>query len=347
MPKRRVGIWKENHGVDSIEGVQHSGQSDVARRMLIASDDRVTLRQMGSQLSKCGYDLIVCGNGGEAWKILQREDTPRLAILDRVLPDMSGPQICRQLRTIDRQPYVYVILLSSRKEDIEEVLEAGANDFIAKPFDSNELKVRIRAAELQDQLRTGLASAEFRACRDNLTGLFNRGGIFEILAKELIRSSRTGSNLGVIIGDLDQFKEINDQYGHLAGDDVLKSVANAILGMVRPYDAVGRYAGDEFLIVLPECGQEMALKAAERIRRVVDETPIVTREGPVRVTMSFGVAAAQGLTTSSTDHVFKLADESLYRAKRKGRNWVDLFEKFTKPKLRRNRVVLNEPGAVK
>ena len=228
---------------------------------------------------------------------------------------------------------------------MRRILEAGANDFIAKPFDSNELKVRISAAKLQDQLRSGLASAQFRACRDTLTGLFNRGGILEILAKELIRSSRTGSTLGVIVGDLDQFKEINDQYGHLAGDDVLKSVANAMLGMVRPYDAVGRYGGDEFLIVLPECGQEMAQKAAERIRGVLEETPIVTREGPVRVTMSFGVAAARGLTTTSTDHVFKLADESLYRAKRKGRNGVELLEKFTKPKLSRNRVVLNEPGA--
>jgi two-component system cell cycle response regulator len=270
-----------------------------------------------------GHDLIVSGNRAEAWKILLSEDTPRLAILDGTLPWMSGPEICRQLRAIDGNPYVYFILLISSKEDIVEVLEAGANDYISKPFDSIELKVRIRSAMLQDQLRSCLVKADFRASHDALTGLFNRAFILEIVAKELIHSSRTGSSLGVIIADMDHFKEINDQYGHLAGDDVLRSVANTISRVVRPYDAVGRYGGDEFLIVLPECDLEMSRQAAERIRRMLEETAVVTREGQVRITMSFGVTACQGATTASIDDAFKLADESLYRAKCQGRNWVD------------------------
>lgn len=332
VPQLDTGIWKENHSDESISGTatrigpQQAGLADAAVRMLVAGNDRVTLSRLESQLSKLGYALTVCQNGGEAWRILQSKDAPKLAILDRFMPEMGGPEICRRLRALDGHPYVYVILVTSKKEKegIAEGLDAGADDYIVKPFDPNELKVRVRAAVLQNQLRSALTLAEFRASRDALTGLLNRASILEILTKELIRSSRLGSPLGVIIGDLDHFKKINDLHGHLAGDAVLKGLAKKLVAAVRPYDAVGRYGGEEFIIVLPDCDAEMSRQAAERIRRVVEETPVVARGADLRITMSFGVAAFRGGTTISADHAVKLADEALYRAKNRGRNRVAL-----------------------
>jgi two-component system, cell cycle response regulator len=332
VPQLITGVWKENHSDESIlgtaarTGTQQAGPGNAAVRMLVAGNDCVTLGRLESQLSKWGYNLTVCRDGGEAWRILQSKDAPKLAILDRFMPKMGGPEICRRLRALDGHPYVYVILVTSKKEKegIREGLDAGADDYIVKPFDPNELKVRVRAAVLQDQLRSALTLAEFRASRDALTGLLNRASILEILSKELIRSSRLGSPLGVIIGDLDHFKKINDLHGHLAGDAVLKDLAKMLSAAVRPYDAVGRYGGEEFIIVLPDCDTEMSRQAAERIRRVVEETPMVAGEADLRITMSFGVAAFHGGTTISADHAVKLADEALYRAKNGGRNRVDL-----------------------
>ena len=299
-------------------------------RVLIAEDDPITRRLLAVHLTKWGHEVIICSDGTEAWDVLTREDAPKLAILDWMMPGMDGVTICRKIRHLEKQVYVYIILLTARteKEDLIEGLEAGADDYIAKPFDAHELKVRVRAGSriirLQEDLMNALKASEYQASHDALTSLLNRKAIMEVLEKELARADRDKTPLALIMADLDHFKLVNDSYGHLAGDVVLKETSQRLIDSVRPYDAVGRYGGEEFLIVCPNCDEESSQAIAERLRCVVSEAPLITAEGTFRVTMSFGVAAVRG-GSHSADSITRAADQALYKAKESGRNRVELF----------------------
>ena len=298
-------------------------------KILVAEDDRVTRRLLESYISKWGHETIVCSTGGQAWQILSSENRPRVAVIDWIMPEMTGIEVCQRLREEGRQPYVYIILLTSKggKEDVIEGLDAGADDYIVKPFNPNELRVRVRAGtriiQLQEDLQTALETSEFRACHDLMTGLNNRGAILDVLKAELARSQRQNTPVGVIIADVDHFKRVNDQYGHLAGDAVLREVALRLKSSVRPYDSVGRYGGEEFLIVLPGCDREMATQTAERVRSGFNEHPLVTPEGSFSITLSFGVANVLE-DSEAVDSIIRRADEALYRAKGSGRNRVEV-----------------------
>ncbi len=299
-------------------------------RVLVAEDDPITRKLLQAHLTKWGHEVVACSDGKEAWDVLNRDDSPTLAILDWMMPGMDGVTICREIRTQERQSYIYVILLTAKtkKEDVIEGLEAGADDYIAKPFDAHELKVRVRAGSriirLQDDLMSALAASEYQASHDALTGLLNRKAIIELLKKELLRADRQTAPVGVIIADLDHFKRINDSYGHLAGDVVLKEVAALMMKSVRPYDSAGRYGGEEFLIVCPACDAECAHRVAERLRCLLSETPLVTAEGVFNVTMSFGVASVN-CEGADADSIIRMADHALYEAKELGRNRVQLY----------------------
>lgn len=301
-------------------------------RILVAEDDRVTLRLLESCLKKWGHEVVACSDGVEAWEILQKEGAPKLAILDWMMPGMNGVDICREARNLSMRQYVNIILLTSksRKEDVVEGLEAGADDYIVKPFDRNELKVRVRAAarmvRLQEDLRTALEHSEFRASHDPLTRLFNRGSIIEALQKELSRSGREGTQVSVIIGDVDHFKRVNDDYGHLAGDRVLREIAERIVSSIRPYDFAGRYGGEEFMVVLPGCSQEDARQTAERLCSRIADNPVVTSEGVFSITMSFGAAGSDVADATDMDSIIRCADQALYTAKNAGRNRVELWQ---------------------
>lgn len=299
-------------------------------RVLIAEDDPINRRLLEVHLTKWGHEVIICSDGTEAWDFLTGKDAPKLAILDWMMPGMDGVTICRKIRHLEKQVYVYIILLTARteKEDLIEGLEAGADDYIAKPFDAHELKVRVRAGSriirLQEDLMNALKASEYQASHDALTSLLNRSAIMEVLGKELARAGRENTPLALIMADLDHFKLVNDSYGHLAGDVVLKETAQRLIDSVRPYDAVGRYGGEEFLIVCPNCDEESAQAVAERLRCVVSEAPLITSEGTFRITMSFGVAAVRG-DIHSADSITRAADQALYKAKESGRNLVELF----------------------
>ncbi len=299
-------------------------------KVLIAEDDAVTRRVLEANLRNWGYDVVVCADGAEASAALQREESVHLVILDWMMPIMTGVEICRQIRDSTRKAYTYVILLTgkSERDEVVQGLEAGADDYITKPFDPNELKVRVRAGarivHLQQDLLAALEKSEFQATHDALTTLWNRAAILERLSSELARSSREGTPVGVIIADIDHFKHINDEHGHLCGDEVLREVARALAALVRPYDVVGRYGGEEFVAVLPGCNTDQATEIAERLRNRFSTNPVRTLQGSLRVTLSFGVAS----TTDEKKHrdvdpVIQAADEALYEAKRKGRNRVE------------------------
>ncbi len=299
-------------------------------QILVAEDNPVFQSMLKKMLSKWGYDVILTGDGEEAWRILQQPKAPPLAILDWMMPGIDGVEVCRRLRAAQQERYVYVILLTAKTEqkDLVEGMDAGADDYVTKPFNNHELRVRLRAGrrilDLQEELLVAQAALRVQATRDGLTGLWNRTSILEILEREVSRCERESSPLAVLMADLDHFKQINDTYGHLAGDAVLREAAQRMSANIRPYDAAGRYGGEEFLLVIPGCGEACALAQAERVRDSISSTPFQTGAGEISVTCSLGLAWTARGESSSAGTLLRSADEALYGAKDTGRNRVEV-----------------------
>ena len=304
--------------------------SEGPTRVLVAEDDPVARRVVMSFLDKWGYEVMAVADGAEAWRILESHDSPRLALLDWMLPGLEGVEVCRKVREDPARPYVYILLLTavSQKQDLLTALDAGADDYLVKPFDAAELRARLHAGRrilaAQDELIAAREALRFQATHDPLTGLWNHGEVLNILDRELDRSIRSRQSVAALMIDLDHFKEVNDRYGHLMGDAVLCEVSQRLLSCVRPYDAVGRYGGEEFLIVVPSIDLAPADALAQRIRLRLYECPLETASGPVAVTASLGVAVSSPEDDTTSTALIRAADLALYRAKRAGRNRAEL-----------------------
>jgi two-component system cell cycle response regulator len=296
-------------------------------KILIAEDDPVSRRLLQVKLGQWGHDVLLAGNGEEAWQLLQQPDAPQLAILDWMMPGMDGVQVCREVRKRADGQYTYLLLLTARgqKEDIVEGIEAGADDYLTKPFDLPELQARLRSGQrildLQARLISALDALREQATLDSMTRLWNHSAILDILNCEMARARREGTALWVMLADLDHFKQINDTHGHVAGDSVLREVARRMKGAVRPYDQIGRYGGEEFLVVLPGCDRPDAVNVAERLRGRVGDQPLIVEGTSVSVTISLGLAYWDGTESGALIHA---ADVALYRAKNEGRNRVEV-----------------------
>jgi diguanylate cyclase (GGDEF)-like protein len=296
--------------------------------ILIADDDPVSRRLLEASLKKWDYQVVSACDGAQAWELLQEASAPRLAVLDWMMPGLSGPEVCRNVRMQAREPYTYILLLTARnqKEDLIEGMEAGADDYITKPFDAQELKVRLRAGrrilELQAELVAARETLREQATHDSLTRLWNRSSILDILKREMAKAERETASVGLIMVDLDHFKQINDTHGHMAGDEVLREAARRMQASLRSYDAVGRYGGEEFLIVSPGSSQVSAIHLAERLRSAIHREPLRVGEKSLTFSISLGVAAVQGVATTP-EVLIRAADEALYRAKELGRNRVE------------------------
>ena len=297
-------------------------------RILIADDEFMSRKLLQKTLERAGYEVTAVENGRLAAEQLCPTNGPRLALLDWVMPELDGPGVCREVRKRKEQSYVYMILLTSKesKEDVVAGLESGADDYLTKPFDPEELKARLRTGrrilDLEDRLVEAREEMRFQATHDALTSLFNRGVIMDLLGRELARSRRERVSTAILMCDLDHFKRVNDTYGHPAGDDVLKETAKRLLASVRSYDFVGRYGGEEFLVVLNNCNPAFALARAEEIRKAISQRPVPSSSGPVPITMSFGLLLSQEWGSRPAEELLQEADTALYAAKAAGRNCV-------------------------
>jgi two-component system, cell cycle response regulator len=290
-------------------------------KILLVDDDADTRLAFSALLTQCGWDVRTASDGEQAYALLQEDDALRLAIVDWMMPGMTGPALCRKLRESDKTNRTHIIMLTGRRgtDDMVTGLDSGADDFIAKPVNIAELDARIRAAQRlidrQEQLR-------IQANVDELTGILNRAAIRDVLRRALDHAAREQSSISVVLCDVDRFKSVNDAHGHPVGDSVLSGVAKRVSAGLRPYDVLGRYGGEEFLIVLPGCSLPEALGVAERARVSVCCEGIETSGGLLPITMSFGVATATG-DARNLDELISDADRALYRAKEAGRNCVE------------------------
>jgi diguanylate cyclase (GGDEF)-like protein len=301
-------------------------------RILIAEDEAISRRLLQRKLEQWGYDVVAAVDGTEAWAFLQEPDAPRMAVLDWVMPGLDGPEICRRVREVGREPYTYLILLTryDEKDKLVVGMHAGADDFLTKPFDDQELEMRLRAGrriiELQEQLIATREALRRQATRDPLTEVYNRRAILERLGGFLDRARREGHSVGALLVDLDHFKRVNDTYGHLAGDAVLREAARRMGAMLRAYDVVGRYGGEEFLVVVPGVDAATSLIVADRLRDAISRTPIDSGEGKLTITCSVGVAISSPGGPLEPEALIQAADRALYRAKADGRDRVRLAE---------------------
>jgi diguanylate cyclase (GGDEF)-like protein len=295
-------------------------------RILIAEDEPISRRLLQRSLEQLGHDVVAVADGTTAASALLHPDGPLFAILDWMMPGVDGLAVCRLVRQRST-PYVYVIVLTAkqRREDMVAALDAGVDDFLTKPFDPLELRVRVqsgkRVLDFQEELLQAQARLRRQATHDHLTGLWNRAMALEQLGLELQRAERDDRPLSVVMADLDGLKRVNDTYGHLTGDDVLRETAQRIRSVIRGHDGAARYGGDEFLLLLPGCDDAAANDAAERARAAV-AAPLIAGDGQLMpITLSLGIASTLSASADANE-LLHWADAALYRAKTSGRNRV-------------------------
>jgi two-component system cell cycle response regulator len=295
-------------------------------KILLADDEPIARTMLEHWLAGWGYEVTLARDGESALQALKDDSELRLLVVDWVMPKKDGIEVCKAIRSGPQEPYVYIVLLTAKDDNSDNIagLDAGADDYLVKPCNPLELKVRLRAGrrviELQEQLVKARESLRFEAMHDSLTGLLNRGAVLEQLTKELVRASRRGAPVSVLMGDLDHFKTINDTHGHAAGDAVLRETARRIKAGVRAYDSVGRLGGEEFICVLPECDAKTGLSVAQRLCRSMSDTPTQYAGTAVAQSISIGVAATDQFGSARADELIRAADAALYRAKHAGRS---------------------------
>lgn len=306
-------------------------------KILVADDDLISRTLMQRILQKFGYDVILAENGRMAAEILSQPDGPRLALIDWMMPELDGPGLCREVRELNREGgYTYIVLLTSKesREDLVEGLEAGADDYVTKPCQPAELRARLRTGcrilSLEEKLIQARDEMHYKATHDDLTAIWNRASILSLMRGELERSFRQKQAISVLLCDVDHFKQVNDTYGHLIGDAALREVAKRLKSAVRPYDAVGRYGGEEFLILLSHCGHSTLESRSEAIREAIAATPIMAGGAELPISVSVGaVTCRQWDPSVPIERILARADDALYRAKAEGRNRTALADELT------------------
>ncbi len=300
-------------------------------QVLVADNNPECQVALHRMLSNWAYDVTIAHDGLEAFSRLQSAGGPRLAVLDSKLPGLSAVEVCRRVRALNQLNYTYLLLLTDACpiEDLVVAMNAGADDYITRPFHAQEFRARLQAGSrivrLQQRLAVAHEELYEQATRDSLTGLWNRSTIIQILETEIARACRAGGDVALIMADLDHFKQVNDGLGHMAGDTVLREATHRMSSLLRSYDSMGRFGGEEFLIVVPGCDLARSLAVAERLREVVACQPYTVNEVNCAATCSFGLAWSQCRVDTDANRLLREADTALYAAKNNGRNRVEAF----------------------
>ncbi len=296
-------------------------EPSVPKRVLLVDDDGVTRSVLAKLLEVRGFEVIEAESGGTALRLLSQQAAPRLAVIDWNMGTMNGPELCRILR--GRNPYVYIVLTTARegRKPLAEAMNAGADGYLQKPVEADELEAWLvagqRVVELRDRLQAAQVELERVVTHDALTGLRNRGSLLEVLGRELRRSRRTKSPTGVVLLDLDRLGKVNDAHGRSVGDEVLVDVAKRCLGVVRDYDAFGRFGGEEFLAVLSGSTALNAQTVGERLLQALSSSPVATSVGALSVSASAG-AASTDLGHLDAEALLGAAFVALEQAKNEG-----------------------------
>ena len=300
---------------------QASADKDKQKRKVAVIDDSPTnLSLVKVYLERMGLAPLLA-QSGEQGIALVLDQQPDLILLDIMMPYVDGYEVCRRLKSDTRTSAIPIIFISAKDKTADKIagLKLGATDYITKPFDPGELEARIRIIlrmiELQEKLVT-------QANTDELTGLANRRYFSEMLERELLQAKSAATALSLVMLDLDHFKAINDTYGHLGGDAILRQLARTLTENIHPLDIAARYGGEEFVIVLPNTSSEKALHAIERIRVLVEDCHWSISAENVPVTISAGVTTMEIQEQLGPEELVKRADTALYYAKQHGRNQV-------------------------
>ena len=306
-------------------------------RILIADDDATSRLMLTATAAKLGHECLTATDGSSAWAQLSAQSIDVL-LTDWMMPGVDGPELCRRVREDLDGTYVYIVLITGlgNPEQVLEGMSSGADDYLIKPVDPFTVQTRLVAAErvtlLHRQVlefRTQLQQANLallgQSLTDPLTGLGNRRRMEQDLTSTHAHAQRTGRPYAVAMFDIDHFKNYNDHYGHLAGDDALRHVAHTLDHAVRAGERIYRYGGEEFLLLLPDASPADATAAARRVHRAVTDTALshdARPTPPPLVTLSGGVACWTPDTDLTSPELLQHADQALFHAKTSGRNRV-------------------------
>jgi two-component system, cell cycle response regulator len=305
--------------------------NDSTFKALVADDSAVYRKLVQRTLSTELSSIFFANTGEEAVRIFDMEH-PSMVITDWVMPDLTGIELCQKIRTDAHSSYTYIIMLTSiaDKENVVKGLSAGADDYLTKPFDPDELLARVRVGrrlvDLQKQIEAKNRLLEELALTDALTGLSNRRAIVAWATRQLSGAARHGFPFWVVLSDLDHFKLVNDNYGHDAGDMVLKRFAEILRANTRFSDISGRIGGEEFLQIITHVDEKGVLTAVQHVCEEFAAEEFMFRGAiaPVKVTASFGIAGFCGTAAPDFSQLVSQADTALYRAKHLGRNRIEM-----------------------
>jgi diguanylate cyclase (GGDEF)-like protein len=295
-----------------------------AATILVADDSLLVRAVVRSGLEEEGYTVLEAVDGTAALERC-RAERPDVVLLDIEMPGLNGYEVLARLKADPQLTNIPVVFLTSRTDtaDIVAGLRGGAHDYLKKPFEPAELLARVGSAahvkQLQDQLWERNAELDRISRTDSLTGLYNRWHLQDELTRQRRTAQRYDEPFSVILFDIDHFKHVNDTYGHPAGDLVLCEFARRLESQVRAEDVVGRWGGEEFLVLMPRTDLDGAMRVAERIRTVTDASPVAAGTVSIPVTVSGGCAAG---SADDSDDLIKVADTRLYEAKAGGRNRI-------------------------
>ncbi len=295
--------------------------------VLVAEDDAVTREFIGRLLREQGIKVELAGTGRQAMKRVH-DGGLDLVLLDIMMPGLDGLDCCRLIKGMTQDNFLPVVLLTAKTDIDSRVigLRIGADDYICKPFDERELLARVgnllRFKRMHDQITENRTQLETLVIRDELTGLYNYRYLQARMTEEFKRAERYREPLACVMADIDFFKQINDRYGHDAGDEVLREISARLRKAVREIDVIARYGGEEFLLVLPSTSFSGAVSAADRVWRAIGGEPFRIGDAAEQITISLGVAVYPSREIKSKDDLIKAADRALYQSKREGRNRI-------------------------